>query len=239
MKNTKYIFSLLLLIIVIVSCKKEKEQSELRIARKPNVVLIIGDDHGYADLGISGLAKDVKTPNIDQLAKEGTRFTDAYATAPICSPSRVGLMTGSYHQRQQLFWYGGKGISDPSIKTIAEILKEKGYTTSYVGKFHYGAIDDSIQARTFPLNHGFDQLFGSNGGRKHYLIHNDSLENEFTTKRMLLKGPNESLEMSSFWEQDKRTSVEGFSTEILGGKAVSFIKEQQKKRTALFLNTFI
>ncbi|MEM6316905.1 MAG: sulfatase-like hydrolase/transferase [Bacteroidota bacterium] len=84
----------------------------------PNILLIIADDHGYADMSCNGLADDVQTPNLDRLAKSGTRFTNAFATSPICSPSRVGIMTGTYHQRQQVFWYGGNGLSNPQIPTI-------------------------------------------------------------------------------------------------------------------------
>jgi len=97
MKNLLYIFCIS---IVISSCgDTSKEISTTTIP--PNVLLIIGDDHGYADLGFLNLAKDVTTPNFDRLAKQGIFFKNAYASSPICSPSRVGIMTGAYHQRQK------------------------------------------------------------------------------------------------------------------------------------------
>ena len=90
-----------------------------------NVVLIVVDDLGYADMSCTGLAKDVKTPNLDQLASEGIRFTQAYAMAPICNASRISLMTGSYQQRQDMKWYNGPGLFDANYKTIAERLKAR------------------------------------------------------------------------------------------------------------------
>ena len=102
----------------------------------PNVVLIVADDQGWADLGCVGLAADVKTPNLDRLAARGVRFTQAYATSPVCSPSRAGLITGCYQQRFGTFWYGGKGMHDARFVTIPEILRRDGCVTGYVGKFH-------------------------------------------------------------------------------------------------------
>ena len=94
-----------------------------------NVILIVVDDLGYADLSCIGGAKDVSTPNIDRLAKNGVRYTNAYATAPICNASRVSLATGAYQQRQGQFWYGGPGLHKKEFLTIAECLKKKNYAT--------------------------------------------------------------------------------------------------------------
>ena len=147
--------------------------------QKPNILLIVTDDHGYADMGCIGLAKDVKTPNMDNLAKTGTRFTNAYATSPICSPSRMGIQTGTYNERFGTFWYGGKGIHREEFKTIAELLKIQNYTTGYIGKVHHGSNDHHINNRNFPNNHGFDYYYGFTSARKHYLNHNAKLEDNF------------------------------------------------------------
>ncbi|MBS1828552.1 MAG: sulfatase [Acidobacteria bacterium] len=127
--------------------------------RPPNVILILTDDQGYGDLSCYG-AKDIRTPHIDQLAKEGMRFTDFYA-APICSPSRAALLTGCYPMRvgipKVLNSNSPNGIADKE-KLLPEILKEKGYATAIYGKWHLG---DRPQFN--PLRHGFDEYFGTPG----------------------------------------------------------------------------
>ncbi len=222
----------ILLFFLISSCNSELESAAP--SAPPNVLLIIGDDHGYADLGFSKLAKDVNTPNFDRLAQQSVFFKNAYATSPICSPSRVGLMTGAYHQRQQVFWYGGKGLSNPEFPTIAELLLNKGYKTGYFGKFHYGSKDADIEHRSFPLNHGYQKLFGCNGGRKHYLIHNNEKEEAFRKLMEQSPDPKQSLRMEGFWNQDKRENIEGFSTEMISQKGIDFMKKQIDENNSFF-----
>jgi arylsulfatase A len=124
---------------------------------KPNVIIIFCDDVGYADVGVFG-AKGYKTPHIDRMAAEGVKFTDFYAAAPSCTPSRAALMTGCYPQRVSLPNVIGPnakvGISSDE-KTIAEILKPLGYATACYGKWHLG--DDP---KFLPMRHGFDDYFG-------------------------------------------------------------------------------
>ena len=127
-------------------------------AKKPNLIFIFVDDQGYYDLGCYG-ATEVKTPRIDAMAKAGTRFTDYYAAAPICSPSRAGLLTGCYPRRVgNHIWVhradSRSGIH-PDELTIAELLKDNGYATACIGKWHLGFHEPFL-----PRNQGFDHYFG-------------------------------------------------------------------------------
>ena len=127
-------------------------------AKQPNIVVIFIDDQGYYDLSCYG-ATELKTPNIDGLADDGIRFTDYYAAAPICSPSRAGLLTGCYPRRVGLqTWVqraDAKTGLHPDELTIAELFKEHGYRTACIGKWHLG-----FQEQFLPKSQGFDEYFG-------------------------------------------------------------------------------
>lgn len=135
-------------------------------ADKPNIVYILADDLGYGDVGCYG-AMHVKTPNIDRLAKEGRRFTDAHSTASVCTPTRYAFLTGRYAWRQP-----GTGIAagnasaliKPGTTTVASLLKSAGYQTGLVGKWHLGLgdaekTDFNGEIKTGPLELGFDYAF--------------------------------------------------------------------------------
>ena len=126
--------------------------------KQPNIIFILVDDQGYYDLGCYG-ATEIKTPRIDAIAKEGMRFTDYYAAAPICSPSRAGLLTGCYPRRVgNHIWVhradSATGIH-PNELTLAELLKANGYATACIGKWHLGFHEPFL-----PRNQGFDHYYG-------------------------------------------------------------------------------
>jgi arylsulfatase B len=122
---------------------------------KPNVLVIVADDLGYSDLSFLPYAsKDVHTPNIDKIADTGVFFTEAYCTAPICSPSRVGLLTGRYQQRWGNYWDGEGGLLANEI-TLPQLLKQQGYHNVKIGKTHLNG--GPVQN---PLDHGFDEFLG-------------------------------------------------------------------------------
>lgn len=129
-------------------------------ATPPNLVVIYADDLGYADLGVYG-AKGFRTPRLDRMAAEGIRFTDFYAAAPICTPSRAALLTGCYPKRVGLTKVLGDksttGIA-PGEKLLPEILRERGYRTALYGKWHLGR-----QRQFLPLQQGFDEFVGTPG----------------------------------------------------------------------------
>lgn len=125
---------------------------------RPNIVLILVDDQGYYDLGCYG-ASEVETPRIDALARSGVRFTDYYAAAPICSPSRAGLLTGCYPRRTgNHVWVHRPDSSEgipTSRTTLAELFQNAGYATACIGKWHLGFSDPYL-----PRNQGFDHYVG-------------------------------------------------------------------------------
>ena len=141
--------------------------------KKSNILLILTDDQGYGDLSFKNANADVKTPNIDRLRASGVFFENGYVTAPICSPSRAGLIVGNYQRRWGAKWFGNSSFAPDKYLTIPELLKPQGYKAGYFGKVHYGA--DPLGSRSMPENHGFDDcLYGvasHSFGRLHYLEH--------------------------------------------------------------------
>ena len=139
--------------------------STARGARKPNILLIVGDDMGYADVGVHG-CKDIPTPHIDSFAKNGVRFSSGYVTGPYCSPPRAALMTGRYQQRfGHEFNPGPMQLADKTFglalteTTMADRLKAAGYVTGLVGKWHLGDAPEY-----HPTRRGVGEYFGVIGG---------------------------------------------------------------------------
>src|SRR5678816_136120 len=157
----------------------------------PNIVVIVADDMGYADIGVHG-CKDIPTPNIDALAASGIHFTDAYVSGPYCSPTRAGLLTGRYQQR---FGHefnpleGSPADMDVGLPlsetTIANRLKANGYRTALFGKWHLGRGD-----RFHPMARGFDEFYGFLAGNHSYL------DPEAASRNPLLDGRNVVAETS-------------------------------------------
>ena len=148
----------LLCVVGLIPARTSEAADEAR----PNVIVILSDDQGSVDAGCYG-AMDLETPNIDALASRGVRFTQFYAAAPVCSPSRAGLLTGRYPLRAGMpgnasSTHGVAGIP-PEETTIAEMLRAAGYATGHVGKWHVG-----YSTETMPLGQGFDHSFGHMGG---------------------------------------------------------------------------
>jgi arylsulfatase A-like enzyme len=184
--------------------------------RPPNIVVIVADDMGYADIGVHG-SRDIPTPNIDSLAAGGTRFTNAYVSGPYCSPTRAGLMTGRYPQRFGHEFNIGIGPSESdnglplSERTMADRLKAAGYRTAIYGKWHLGSAD-----RFHPMSRGFDEFFGFLGGGHSYLQPNPT-------------GPNPML--------DGRTPVREmpYLTDALADRAVDFVRRNALRPFFLYL----
>jgi arylsulfatase A-like enzyme len=128
-----------------------------KIARLPNVVVIIADDLGFGDISCYNKESKINTPNIDQLAERGMIFTDAHAASSVCTPSRYGLLTGRYCWRTRLKKRVLYGYEPPLIEaerlTIASMFKQKGYTTACIGKWHLGLGFSAKQNNTIDFNH--------------------------------------------------------------------------------------
>ncbi|UXX77859.1 sulfatase [Reichenbachiella carrageenanivorans] len=150
---------------------------------KPNILLILSDDAGYADFGFQG-SQIMKTPHLDRLAKQGMRFEQAYVSAAVCGPSRAGLLTGKYQQRFGFEENNVPGYMSASGTTgddmglpldqltVANYLQNLGYRTALFGKWHMGNAD-----RFHPLQRGFDEFYGFRGGARSYFEYDDEHPN--------------------------------------------------------------
>ena len=178
---------------------------------RPNIIYIMADDLGYADLSSYGRS-DYETPNLDRLAAEGTRFTQAYAIAPLCTPTRVGLMTGRYPARSPTgLWEPltsskarelGAGLS-AAAPTLPALLREVGYTTGLFGKWHLG-----WRPEFQPKAHGFDISFGPLGGAIDYISHG-------------LGGPSDEHDLFMNGEEVHR---DGYITDHFTEEALTFLR---------------
>lgn len=137
MKN--YALTILLLIFIGVnSCSKQVKEVE----KKPNIIYVLADDLGYGDISSFNVNGKIKTPNIDQLASEGIKFTDAHTSSAVCTPTRYGILTGRYNWRSTLkssvLTGKSKALIPNSRSTVASMLKKQGYHTAFIGKWHLG-----------------------------------------------------------------------------------------------------
>jgi len=177
-------------------------------AAKPNVVLIITDDVGYGDFGSYG-APDIKTPNIDSLARDGTKLTDFYA-APQCTPTRAALITGRYQQRVRLERAINPGPQNPGLaatgRSLPQLIKDTGYATGLVGKWHLG-----WKPEFSPNAHGFDYFFGFKSGFIDYYQH------------------TRSDGMDDLFENETPVHVPGYMTDLITDHSVTFIEQHARQ----------
>lgn len=176
---------------------------------KPNVVMILVDDMGYADIGSYGAA-DIRTPRLDRLRREGVKLTDFYSNGPVCTPTRAAFITGRYQQRVGLEWAilskdheSGLTTDQPSI---ARLLKGNGYATGIFGKWHLG-----YKPELGPNAHGFDEFFGLKSGNHDFYSHLD------TTGEIDL------------YEQTKKIEKVGYTTDLITERSVDFINRHARQ----------
>ncbi|MCW8329083.1 sulfatase-like hydrolase/transferase [Photobacterium sp. SDRW27] len=185
---------------------------------KPNIVVIYSDDQGWGDVGYHGY-DDIRTPNIDKLAAQGTQFSQAYVSASVCGPSRAGLITGVYQQRFG-YYSNGNGASIPrSQPTFLEMMKSQGYTTGVVGKWHLGS------KRGHPVNRGADFYYGFLNGFHDY----DRSDTKEGGK------PGQSPIYRNFKVEPPIQKNDGYLTEMFTNEAVDFIERSAEKPFILYL----
>lgn len=189
-------------------------------ATKPNILFILADDLGIHDLSCYG--SEINTPNIDSIARNGLKFEQYYVASPICTPSRFGFMTGKYPNRSHDKLLGAlmfaqerdahRGIRADET-TIAEVLRNNGYRTALIGKWHLGHGEPEF----LPNKHGFDYAYGCQGGCVNY----------FTKKYGT---------MPDWARNGKQLEEEGYSTDLITDDALRYLKEKNEKPFFLFLS---
>tara|TARA_B100000212_G_scaffold290918_1_gene232495 strand:- start:446 stop:1849 length:1404 start_codon:yes stop_codon:yes gene_type:complete len=219
MKNK---FFIVLIIFFIASCSSEDPP--------PNIIIIISDDQGYADVGFHG-SKEIFTPNIDRIAKNGVVFSQGYVSYAVCSPSRAGLITGRYQNR---FGYTRNILLAPkdslmglpiSEQTLPEVLNNVDYKTKAIGKWHLGAHESLV-----PEKRGFDEFFGFLIGGHRYFP-DDLTLNDLTEASRQMDGY-----ITRIYDNGKRINTKKYLTEELSDNAVKFIEDNSEDPFFLYLS---
>ncbi|EGI77729.1 sulfatase family protein [Hylemonella gracilis] len=185
----------------------------------PNILFILADDLGWADLGVYG-ASDFATPNLDRLAAQGVRFTQAYANSAVCSATRIALITGRYQYRLPAGLEEPIARSDiglpPEHPTLPSLLREAGYDTALIGKWHLG------KPPTYgPLKSGYDRFFGNIGGALDYFTHKPGVGAQVPR---------------DLWEGDVPVERTGYYTNILGDEASAYVRAREDEKKPFFLS---
>ncbi|WP_373524144.1 sulfatase-like hydrolase/transferase [Aquiflexum sp.] len=198
--------------------------------RSPNIVIILTDDQGYADVGFNG-SKEIPTPNIDRIAANGTMFTSGYVSYAVCGPSRAGLITGRYQDKfgfakNPLFAPNDSTMGLPlSEQTLGDYLQEASYKTSIIGKWHLGA-----HQTLHPNQRGFDEFYGFLSGGHQYFPENLTLQDEFEVDS----------QFGAYWTKllrnKERVEEKEYLTDAFSREALSFIERNHKDPFFLFLS---
>lgn len=198
----------MLMITLLSSCKEGKTS--------PNIIIIMADDLGYGDLSSFGSTR-INTPNLDRMVQEGMKFTDFHSNGVVCSPTRAALLTGKYQQRVGIegvitaFDHRHVGLAIEEV-TFADAMKQEGYTTGIMGKWHLG-----YPEKFNPIHQGFDEFIGFVSGNVDYYSHVDQ---EF---------------YEDWWRQNKLRKEEGYSTDLITKHSIDFIKSHKDEKFLLYI----
>ena len=189
---------------------------------RPNIVFILADDLGYADLSSYG-RRDYSTPNIDSLATRGIKFTQAYANSAVCTATRVALITGRYQYRlpvgleEPIPSAGARNVGlPPAHPTLPSLLKKAGYGTTLVGKWHLGQLPDFG-----PLQSGYDHFWGFRSGAVDYYTHKSGVAN---------------TNSGDLWDGDSKIEQTGYLTDLLGDRAVKVVTDYARQKQPFLLS---
>lgn len=206
-------------IVLFAQCNNSK-QAENASTKQPNIVLIVVDDQGYADLSAyKHVSANCQTPNMDRLAQRGVLFDNCYVSGPVCSPSRAAIYTGKYQERwdKNMGWGPGLPLNVP---TLAEILQENGYTTGRVGKSDYGTNYHNPNAREFPSHHGYKNFIGFSAHAHDYFHLNEEIENATPDPY------GESASLGRIWRDTTKVGFEDtYTTTLFTDEAIRFVEE--------------
>lgn len=190
-------------------------------SRPPNILFILADDLGWADLGVYG-ATDHRTPHLDALAAQGVRFTQAYANSAVCSATRIALMTGRYQYRLRagleepiILRDTGLGLP-PEHPTLPSLLQDAGYDTALIGKWHLG-----LPPLYGPRRSGYGHFFGNLHGAIDYFTHKP--------------GVGDHVE-PDVWDDDVRTPVQGYYTQVLADRASAYLRAPERQHRPFLLS---
>ncbi|MEJ5170755.1 MAG: sulfatase, partial [Fimbriimonadales bacterium] len=208
--------------------------------RRPNIVVVLTDDLGYADLGCYG-ARPSDTPFLDRLAAEGTRFTDFYAPHASCSPSRAGLLTGCYPYRvsvPEVLDPSSKEGLNPDEETLPKLLRKAGYRTACVGKWHLGHRHPCL-----PTDHGFDEFFGLPYSNDMWRLHPDPDYAGRMPPLRLIEGDAPAdrvpgsldLDWKRSWPEVASQHAQNDLTRLYTARAVEFVRRSVARREPFFL----
>jgi len=193
-------------------------------ANRPNFLIIVTDDQGYADLGAyKHSAPDVRTPHMDRIAARGVLFTDAYASAAVCSPARAGWNTGRHQVRWDPKSSFNCGLPE-DVPHIAEILKENGYATAKIGKNDYGGKSLNRQdVHEYPLNHGYDEFLGFSAHGHDFFLLSQEIEDRTPDPKghSAVVGP-------LMHNRGRKEFEDGYLTEIFTDAAIDFMKRHRE-----------
>ncbi|MGQ1784884.1 sulfatase family protein [Saccharicrinis sp. GN24d3] len=210
-------------IFLFVKCTNPVKSADSN-KKQPNIILIVTDDQGYADLSAyKHVSANCKTPNMDRIARNGVLFDQCYVSGPVCSPSRAAIYTGKYQERwdEKMSWGPGLPVN---VFTIAELLKKNGYTTGKVGKSDFGRNYHNPEARDFPNNHGYESFIGFSAHAHDFFLLDEDIEKATPDPY----GESASLGRI-FRNKDKVGFKDTYSTDLYTDEALQFIDKNKDK----------